>query len=451
MTHLDYPRSLPLDFRHDIVENIMTHISAGDSCSIVGIGSVGKTNLLRFLQQPEVKEKYLNKNAIKTHFLYVDCNKLLEVSRWGVFELLLYQIHQLASAEDSIDKVYISTLYASMQNLNRKKFGIRYLDSALHHICMQQGCRVVFLIDEFDQVYRKLPKKTFSGLRALRDEYKYQLCYVPATRMCLDKIRKPIFEVEGFSELVTPHTIWLGPMSASDANHAIARIARRYQTALSEEQVQMLLKLTGGHPGLLRMALSSAHIPEETLEETLISQRNIHEECYRIFNCLTKQENQSLFQMARGHTSEIIPQRPVLTQLTQKGFIGGDWASSDAIFSTLFQRFLLQENPVAGRRIRIDRVKREVWIDGYKAEGVRLKEYDLLDLLDEHNGEICTYNSIYRKLYLDEEVYQTPLSNDPQIKGVLKRLRKALRIYIDDQNIIETIHGEGLRLNDPEV
>jgi hypothetical protein len=440
---------LPLEFRSNIVKDIMAHISAGDSCSIVGIGSVGKTNLLRFLQQQTVKQKYLKENAQKTVILYVDCNKLLETSRWGLFELMLYQIHQWAALDNPINPEYIDALYSSMESIKRKKFGVRYIDSALHHICNQQGFKVVFLIDEFDQVYRKLPKKTFSGLRALRDEYKYQLCYIPATRMELNKIRKPSFEIEGFSELATPRTIWLGPLNTSDANHAIIRISSRYKTKLSEGQAQTLLKITGGHPGLLSMALSSINVPNDNLEDNLLNQRNIQEECYRILGCVKNEEHKTLMQIATGITSRNNLKKTILKQLEDKGLIGGTWASSEEIFSSLFRLFLLQENPVAGRRIRVDRKNCSVWLDGYLVNEIQKREFELLALLEENKGETCSYDSIVRSLYPKEDILLGSLPNDDRIKSVLKRLRKSLRKYIQDPNIIETKQNVGLRLNDP--
>ena len=50
---------LPITFRASEVEQIMAVLRAGESCTVVGIGSVGKSNLLRFLQREDVRQAYL--------------------------------------------------------------------------------------------------------------------------------------------------------------------------------------------------------------------------------------------------------------------------------------------------------------------------------------------------------------------------------------------------------
>ena len=43
---------LPLYSRASEVDQVMSSIQSGESCLVIGIGSVGKSNLIRFIQQP---------------------------------------------------------------------------------------------------------------------------------------------------------------------------------------------------------------------------------------------------------------------------------------------------------------------------------------------------------------------------------------------------------------
>ena len=45
---------LPITYRAPEVKQILAAVQAGDSCSVIGIGSVGKSNLMRFLQREDV-------------------------------------------------------------------------------------------------------------------------------------------------------------------------------------------------------------------------------------------------------------------------------------------------------------------------------------------------------------------------------------------------------------
>src|SRR5437773_10261607 len=86
------PNTLPLSSRKKEVDRIFSSIRAGDSCSIVGIGSVGKSNLLRFIQQDNVRQVHLQQEWSNFLFVYIDSNKLLQQSEWSLFELMLHQI-----------------------------------------------------------------------------------------------------------------------------------------------------------------------------------------------------------------------------------------------------------------------------------------------------------------------------------------------------------------------
>lgn len=69
---------LRLTFRTAAVKHILQAVNAGDSCSIVGIGSVGKSNLLRFLLDEAVHRHHLAKALADCLFIYVDLNKILK-------------------------------------------------------------------------------------------------------------------------------------------------------------------------------------------------------------------------------------------------------------------------------------------------------------------------------------------------------------------------------------
>jgi ABC-type protease/lipase transport system fused ATPase/permease subunit len=47
------------NYRQEIITPITRNITAGESCSIVGVASTGKSNLFRFLIRPGVCQRYL--------------------------------------------------------------------------------------------------------------------------------------------------------------------------------------------------------------------------------------------------------------------------------------------------------------------------------------------------------------------------------------------------------
>ena len=78
---------LPITYRASEVKKILAAVHAGDSCSVVGIGSVGKSNLLRFIHREDVRFTYLDQEERASRlFVYIDINKILKQSLWGLLE-----------------------------------------------------------------------------------------------------------------------------------------------------------------------------------------------------------------------------------------------------------------------------------------------------------------------------------------------------------------------------
>ncbi len=71
--------------------------------------------------------------------------------------------------------------------------------------CYQGGKRIVWLLDRFDEACRRLDAQFLNSLRALRDAFKGQLCYVIATRHLLYHLRD-LAEIDEFYEIVAGNT-----------------------------------------------------------------------------------------------------------------------------------------------------------------------------------------------------------------------------------------------------
>ena len=217
-------------FREKEVKKIFELVLAGESCSVAGIGSVGKSNLLRFIQQEDVRRTKLGLEWNNYLFVYIDANKLLRQSEWGLFELMLHQLLAELSKKEIDSEIIqsVGELYHHATDSDTQHLALRYLDRAISTICGRLGFRLVFLFDEFDDLCRTLPSQTFAALRALRDDNKYFLMYVVTTRVDLQRLSDGKTDTEAFEELVTPNTIWLMADSEDDARFRLRRLAERH-------------------------------------------------------------------------------------------------------------------------------------------------------------------------------------------------------------------------------
>ena len=94
-------RSQQADFRREEVTYIMRRWRAMESCSLVGVGSVGKSNLLQHLSMPETLKRYLgidNPDMFKAIIIdpnvlgVIDENDSDKQKCWAGYELLMHRL-----------------------------------------------------------------------------------------------------------------------------------------------------------------------------------------------------------------------------------------------------------------------------------------------------------------------------------------------------------------------
>lgn len=312
----------PLRYRQSETEFVMQQWRSAASISLVGIGSVGKTNFLSHLTDKYVHNQYLGKDhRIVTILLdsagFVPLTDAGEgadgvVHRvWAAFELMLHELRRKASEPDvglqgsvsKLDEIYTKML------ASHPSTAVRYFELALDLLLSQR--HVVFIFDEFESMLSQFPVKFFTLLRWLRDRNKSKLSFVTYTRsplsVIVEQFNIPLLEIEPFIELFVDNILYVGPYSQSDARQMLLRLQQRSNIDLPEEAVNFILEVTGGFAGLLRGAMYALRLNEQpstinwqdkAMRERYIQQIASHgvvrTECSTIWHSLTSQEQNIL-------------------------------------------------------------------------------------------------------------------------------------------------------------
>lgn len=335
----------------------------------------------------------------------------------------------------------VQQLYIQLTEKMTTRYALRILQNICNHLCKDQETHLVFVFDQFEDVWQNLDARFFVNLRYLRDQFKYQIVYLVITRDRLSQMRRDAHAVEAFWELFSAHTYGLGPYSERDASLMVKQLAARAGVVIDTTMVSIILQLSGCHPGMLRAVFWANYNAQwKALSvSTALQSTSIIDECKKIWESLLPVEQHVIQLIVQ---SEMVPQTLAdsIADLRLKGVINDEPSS---LFSPIFFAYIqsMPENRQVG--VSVDIHRRQVWLDGHLLQQpLSPLEFKLLEYLARHGGEVCQYADLMRELYNDKG--QT--RNDQRFYAVLARLRKVLGENAHHPRYLVTHHGGGVQL-----
>jgi len=433
----------PLTFRSEIIQPLADSIRAGESCALVGVGSAGKSNLIRFLRdRADLREAYFGDEARRLLWLMVDCNALDSYDEPSLYAAMIDSLSR-AVASRSDRGGLSSTLddfYNTAVDLENKTGAFRALSRAVEAVKAARNFKLVFVLDDCDRLVEQAPLALFRRLRALRDESKYQLLYVTVTRRELSRLRPFSPEFESFFEIILVRSFAIGPYSEADAQHMLRRLIARLPQprTLTPHEATRLIQTTGGHPGLMKAAFYASGAGERANDPNfvtaLINDSSVMDECRKIWQSLEENERAGLAAALQGRTVS----GPAQTSLAVKGLIRERTDGSHSIFCPPLEAYVSQQthipipSPVAASAgvpvIEIFPGVRLVRAAGQEVKGLRQVEFELLCLLFERQGQACPRDQLLEKVALAESLEPSKLGSsvDMILDRAISELRRKL-------------------------
>lgn len=455
--------SYPLTYRQREAQQVFRCLESGESCCLVASGGAGTLNFLRFLRRRNVQQRYLNLDQQDFCFVLVDLNALTELSEWAVYELLLHtmlsamETTQLATSLVERTEDFYRQVVLSKDRL----LGQRYFERTVQAMCQQTGLRLVFLLDRFDRIFGRLDSCLFLGLRALRDMFKYRLCFVVTGLTDLTRVRENLAEVEDFYILFSRNVYGLEPYNWDDARAMIHSLAKRLGANLTEDEINWLIEVAGGHPRLLKTIFWAHHEdrvhPRESAVEQLFDDAGVWVECSRLWDGLDEDEQETMRAIAVGHDafglsdpSAAAPPSEASQLLRLKGLIRQDRDGTYVVFCPLFRDFARRQRLTQGRGVILDPQTADVWVEGRHIADLTRFEFELLDYLVQHCDHICTRGELAAHLYPGEfEDIEGHIVNEPRIDTLIARLRAKIEPDRSHPTYLITVRGRGYRLVSP--
>lgn len=321
-------RKQNINFRSEEVSYISDRWIAFEPISLIGVGSVGKSNLLHHLSDENTHDHYLGESAIGFATVIIDpfllgslpdkSENVEQYKLWAGIELIMHRLYMTFHSSDLLDdpdRQKLFELYETLQNGNNPLFtylGIRYFELSLK-LLFDRNIQLVLMFDEFEEFLRLMPYKFFQTLRGLRDNYKTQFTFLTFTRSpipaLVQEIQLDYMAMEPFLELFNDNILYIGPYNDQDAMSMLKTLTKRNPQSIFPDHIyQLILYSSGKFAGLLRAIfrvvktlgeIEAHEIYDKSLMQKLASYTPVRTECKTIWLSLSDVEKQVLHTIAK--------------------------------------------------------------------------------------------------------------------------------------------------------
>ena len=201
--------------------------------SVLGLRRAGKTSFLQYISHPEVMAAHLP-DSNRYVMVYVDVSACKTA---GDFYTRVYHklLNALPRAGAGVDR-------------SRTEADVYAVESLLYEF---EGRRVVFLMDEFDQLRTADFGDDFmTGLRALASVWDYELAYVTASYWDLYRLGKFVGlpPTSPFYNIFYPTPIYLSGLNPAELDDLVRIRARRVGVVAGDEDVAYVRHIAGTLP-----------------------------------------------------------------------------------------------------------------------------------------------------------------------------------------------------------
>lgn len=440
--------------RQTDIERIIQLLSSSRCVEVTGFSNVGKSSLMRLLAHADVWLRQLGEEGGSFLPVYIDCNRMLEMTEQGFYELVLRCLQESSSflAGDHELQTAYKALVAPANDFQAPLSFSNGLNAALH----KSQRKLILLFDEFDEPFQRIDTRVFLNLRAKKDRFGSRLAYVTATVWPLASLRPGDHSSE-FCELFF-HQPWrLGPLPRHDVESYIHDFAEQNGVLLSAQDTDFVYHWTGGHPGylagvswILGHAAASSERGSEGAQDRWRLHRGVadrlrqdptlHTESEKIWHSCTPDQQETLRLLFSGMEADHarlahLMQNHILVQVREEL----------RAFCRLFAEYVLthQIDTAAAEGVYVDDERGEVFVNSRQVETLTQLEFQLMKLLFQNRNRILDKYQIVVGVWGDDHL---PEVDDARIEKLISRLRQKVEPDPANPVFITTVRGRGYRL-----
>lgn len=461
--------------RQSDIGPIIRLLQSSRCVELTGFSNVGKSSLMRFLAHADVWLEHLGEEGAAFLPVYVDCNRMVEMTEQGFYELVLRCLRESGpnlAADPDLRDAYEGLVGPASDFQVPLSFS-QGLTAALR----KSQHKLILLFDEFDEPFQEIDERVFLNLRAKKDLYGSRLVFITATVLPLSELWPGDHSGE-FGELFLHQPWHLGPFARQDVEAYVRSYSQHSGVELTAEDAAFVYHWAGGHPGYLAGvvgALSRAIAELDGNEggpaDRFLFHRSVagrlgqdptlltesekiwdscqpgHQEALRLVMSGGKPDDGSLAQLMKRHilTQEKEGLRAFCRLFAEYVMQFQNAAPAAEVDSPAHEESLSSGEPVDsghGEELFVDTDAWEVYVGDRKVPLTR-QEYLFVKLLYEHRNRTVQRYTIIQEVWGDAFVEEV---EDARVEKLVSRLRRKIEPDSGNPIHIITLRGWGYRL-----
>lgn len=447
MDHSHLEALYPESSRFSEIEEIIRYIQEGNSCQMIAMPGVGRSNLCKFLAYNyPIRLKHIGDKQSTYHFVFVN---FAEIRNRPLVDVLKFIFLEIISSlhERKFDEAFavLDTIFKESLAYQDELVLFQGLKRAIDILTQEKQLTIILLFERFETYIPHLTPDFFVYLRSLRDRAKYLFSVVFSVTRPLEDSVEPTITAD-FHEFFAGHTVYLTLSDDPGIRFRIAYLEKITGKQLGESCIHVLMNVTGGHGKLTRLGAESmlgsdCHSDsEEEVTTFLLSQKTIQGALQEIWNFLTPSEQQQIIILEKK-------QQPTedISFLESIGLV-----KNTTITIPLFQRFITKQGEQLAKlasQITYDpetnTIKKGSTVI---SESLTAAEFRLLQFLLENKGKVLNREEIIHAVWKQNAT--TLGVTDQALDQLIFRLRKKIEENPNNPTYIQTIKGRGIMFSE---
>lgn len=426
----------PKETRFAEIEQMLSFIKSGNSCQIIGIPGVGRSNMLALLSfNRSARQHHLGTNGAKEfHFVY--CN-FSEVRKKPLGEVLKFIfISLIDSLKERImtqEEEKVAQIFKESLEFSDELVLFQGLKKAIDFLAIEKERTIILLLDRFEEYVPYLTPELFQGLRSLRNRAKYRFSVVFSFSRPVEEILEPEIYKDMY-ELLLGNTIFLPLLDKPSLDFRISYIEKKSGSKMDKKDLEKIISLTGGHGKLTRVCSETylsadrqAFQKSRDLSSFFLSNERIKSVLLDIWKSLTPQEQEIL---RKNESSPLLEQ----LGLVEKGRIA----------IPIFETFIKTLAPLENSKIIYDEQTGEIKIgQTVLSEGLTSFEYKLLKFMVQNSDKTLERDDVINSVWGD--LSSTAGVSEQALDQLIFRLRKKIEENPNQPTHLLTVKGRGFK------